>query len=210
LSHYITTGINRTSPDYEYIVYLRPKSGGKLATALQLYSNESKQIIENEAHQYLPHCTLTGFFKIPQTMDLKLLTSILHQSLADLENRLGSIISITNIFCNSGYIGLSFDEETMNKELRPRIENFATKMKQYDSNVRVKPEENSHYHISLAYGKTFGPTIQRQLLSLIDAVNIRSAFKDVEWKVETYCRISKDQTAEDWMTFSIEELLAQL
>lgn len=195
----------RTSPDYEYTVYLRPR--GKLATLLQQFSEKSKTIKENTAHQYLPHCTLTGFFRIPQSIELKSLTSILRESVADVQNRLAEIISVTGIFSNDSFIGLSFNDEKILEELKPKIELFADKMKQHGAHVRVKPEPTSHYHISLAYGMKFDQNTKQQLMNLVDAVNVKSAFTEAEWVIEIYCRKSKYQTAEEWMNESIEDQL---
>lgn len=186
-------------------MYLRPR--GKLAAILQQYSEKSKTIKENTAHQYLPHCTLTGFFKIPQRIELNLLATTLHESVADVLDRIASVVSVTDIFNNESFIGLSFNEETMLKELKPRIELFAEKMKQHGAHVRVKPEPTSHYHISLAYGIVFEQNIKQQLMNLVDALNVKSAFAEAEWVIEAYCRKYKDQKAEEWMHESIEKQL---
>src|SRR5262245_6223063 len=46
---------------HEYIVYACPR--GELAAQLARYFAASRELVgTNAAHQYMPHCTLTGFF----------------------------------------------------------------------------------------------------------------------------------------------------
>lgn len=140
-------------------------------------------------------------------MKLKLLVSMLHEAVADVENRLSDIVNITNIFHNDVFIGVSFNDEKLLKQLKPKIELFATEMQKHGANVRVKPEPTSHYHISLAYGTVFDQNIKQQLMNLIDTVDVRSAFNEADWAIEIYCRKSIDQPAEEWMSESMEDLL---
>jgi hypothetical protein len=52
-----------------YIVYLEPK--GELKRFTDLFFERSAKIQRNEAHLYMPHCSLTGFFHTnadPQAM----------------------------------------------------------------------------------------------------------------------------------------------
>ena len=48
-----------------YIVYLRPQ--GPLLDLLVDYLEKSLEVEKNPSHNYLPHCTITGFFSLEQT-----------------------------------------------------------------------------------------------------------------------------------------------
>lgn len=167
------------NPMAKYIVYACPM--GALAEQIQSFFEESqKQFGVNTAHQYMPHCSLTGFFEdrssaaavYTQTLDRAYRRACASQPSPAL------VVKDFN-FCPDWH-GLELESLW----LRQLIVNFACTAISPTRKGVVRPKP--WLHLSLAYD--FAPS-QANLLSSL-AVEMIDPRASVDWQLRYYQRNS--------------------
>lgn len=159
----------------QFIVYACPV--GKLNSQLKNYFACSRELCgENTAHKYMPHCTLTGFFKdrpssIPnyiQALDRAL-------AVADWKNS-PLKIELKQLTFNDNWHGLELQGDRL-KKLIVDFTNFETSQTRQGA-LRLK----DWLHLSLAYN--FHPEHEAPLRDLaIKAIDLNAA---VNWELRFY------------------------
>lgn len=163
-----------------FIVYACPV--GELAQQLDRYFAKSRMLWgENTAHQYMPHCSLTGFFR--EELDaIPLYLESLDSAVTEaLPSRPEPAIAITGLSFRSDWHGLELDSPW----LKQAIANFA---KACDSPTRREPLRLKGWlHLSLAYD--FPPEQTHSLQKLAEEL----IFIDtpVQWELRFYQRDSQ-------------------
>ena len=159
----------------KFIVYACPI--GELADQLNTYLEKSLVICgANAAHNYMPHCTLTGFFE-ERTRSVPLYTRFLSRSLNRLlRTRPHPVIEIIGMTFRADWHGLELRSPWLHKLMI----DFVTTA---NSPTRREPLRLKKWlHLSLAY--EFQPEHQETLAQLAqEVVNPGSA---VEWELRFY------------------------
>ncbi|MEM6836643.1 MAG: hypothetical protein AAF609_07285 [Cyanobacteria bacterium P01_C01_bin.120] len=157
------------------IVYACPV--GELADQLNTYFSKSRMTCgPNEAHHYMPHCTLTGFFddvpssvpKYTQALDRSLKRYRRSQPTPPLE--------ITGIQFRDDWHGLELTSDWLKK----LVLDFVCTATSPTRKSPLRPKE--WLHLSLAYG--FGPDQADMLKTLAEAVI--SCQASVAWELRFY------------------------
>ena len=161
----------------KFIVYACPL--GELAAQLNTYFDKALTFCEaNAAHNYMPHCTLTGFFE-ERTRSIPVYTHFLTRSLNRLLlTRPHPVIEITDLAFRPDWHGLELQSPWLQKVMV----DFVTTAK---SPTRPEPLRlKQRLHLSLAY--EFKPAHQDTLVQLAqEVVNLEA---DVEWELRFYQR----------------------
>ena len=155
----------------KFIVYACPL--GELADQLNLYYEKSLVVCDaNAAHNYMPHCTLTGFFE-EKTRSIPLYTRFLSCSLnRSLRSRPHPVISITNMTFRPDWHGLELQSPWLKKVMI----DFVTTA---NSPTRREPLRfKKQLHLSLAY--EFQSKHRETLAQLAQAV------VNPEWELRFY------------------------
>ena len=159
----------------QLILYVCPL--GPLAHQIEDYLQEScQQWGENKAHHYMPHCTLTGFFR-DQKEAIALYLETLDAVILD-ATKTPAAIQITDLLFRGDWHGLTLESPW----LLNLTQSFAEKA---ESPTRMEALRlKTWLHVSLAYG--FDPSHAEELKQLaIERVDPAAA---VEWDVRFYER----------------------
>ncbi len=199
-THFLTFLDYLTHLGREYIVYLIPQEG--IYSLLREFYDTSKSLHPNDAHGYLPHCTLTGFFTLPPALSLEHLKLMLSESMNEAQQswqQHEKIAKITGMF-NDEALGLKMEGSPF---LSSFLQIFAHKFKEHltveqQGILRIK----QLFHISLAYGDNVSREISPSLFELADQMQIAERAKQLSscqsWQMGLYAR-EKGQAPEEWM-----------
>lgn len=164
-----------TDEPREYILYLCPT--GPLAEKLAKFWLESRDLEWNKAHNYLPHITLTRFFKVPDKLAEQVSTAL--ESLVAPESP-ESIDFDTYISPN--FMGL-FVEDKQAKWLDTVAVGLVNKL----SSLGIPAEAHTDsLHISLAY--QFSSSLFQPLRSMVERLGSNSTSN---WELRLYSRDSR-------------------
>ena len=165
--------MNLTKP--QFIVYACPT--GELNTQLETYLQLSReQCGENNAHNYMPHCTLTGFFT-DESSSADCYLEALDEAYKKSDRSFK--IKIKQLVLNPEWHGLELQAEKIKDLIKDfvRLETSPTRQE----NIRLKV----WLHLSLAYG--FKPQDRAKLETLArETINLAA---DVVWELRFYQRI---------------------
>lgn len=159
----------------QFILYACPT--GDLAAQIEQYFQDSKaQWGENKAHQYMPHCTLTGFFRDDRdaiALYCQTLEGLLPQALMSSPN-----IQITELLFKADWHGLT----VASPWLQSLTQSFAA---QVSSPTRTEALRlKTWLHVSLAYGfdAAHGESLKQLAMEQVDPT------AEVGWDVRFYER----------------------
>ena len=158
----------------QFIVYACPT--GELDTQLETYFQLSKkQCGANHAHNYMPHCTLTGFFTDESSSAdyyLQALEEAYKKSDRSYE------IEIKQLVFNPEWHGLELQAEKVKDLVKDfvRLETSPTRQE----NIRLK----DWLHLSLAYGFESGDRAKLETLAR-ETIDLAA---DVAWELRFYQR----------------------
>ena len=162
---------------------------GPLAAQIEDYLNKSQQACgPNAAHAYMPHCTLTGFFKdeasaVPYYAQA--IETALHHHRSQRANLdINLPITVTDMVFRDGWHGLALRAEALKHIVTTVAAQSSSPTRQ--ENLRLK----DWLHLSLAYG--FNPSDQRNLQQL--ASQLIDIAAPVMWELRLYER----DTAGQW------------
>jgi hypothetical protein len=130
--------------DARYILYLVPE--GRLYDLLERYYEDTLAVCRNDAHDYLPHCTLTGFFSLPAAYPLRRLTSVLQHVLHEAEANVEAAVCVERLYDDTA-IGLAVHAPALVAAVSRWAEETST-----DSEGTVSIRPKTRLHISMAYG----------------------------------------------------------
>ena len=162
----------------QLILYACPL--GPLANQIEGYLEESrKQWGDNKAHQYMPHCTLTGFFH-DRREAIALYLQTLETVMAS-ATKTPATVQVTDLLFQDDWHGLTLESSW----LQALAQSFA---KEAVSPTRTETLRlKTGLHVSLAYG--FDPAHAQGLKQLaIEQVDPRAP---VEWEIRFYERSPK-------------------
>jgi hypothetical protein len=183
----------------KYIIYLVPQ--GELYSLLERYYEESRSVCVNDAHDYLPHCTLTSFFTLPKEEDFcavfhRRLTSALERVVAtvaldahhDQGKRPEPLAWVESLYDKDGAIGLAVRAP----KIISAIQRLADEMdgsaaKEGGAGVgEVVISPKTRLHISMAYGGGVTRAGTPQLYTLARELNTRrqNLSEPIQWRVE--------------------------
>lgn len=180
-----------TEPRSQFIVYACPT--GALAADLEKYFVDSQALYgKNAAHQYMPHCTLTGFFA-DDLQSIPIYLQALDRAYLNAKN--------TNLPLDIEIIQLTFSENWHGLELQADgIKQLITKFTQLENSptrqeaIRTK----DWLHLSLAY--EFEENYAEQLQNL--AREIIDLTASVNWELRFYQK-GADWSWKCWQTWLI-------
>ncbi|MEM9217324.1 MAG: hypothetical protein AAGD25_23675 [Cyanobacteria bacterium P01_F01_bin.150] len=159
----------------QLILYACPT--GPLADQIEDYLAESRRIWgENKAHQYMPHCTLTGFFHDRQeaiALYRQTLTSIIPDAL-----KTPATIQIMDLLFKDAWHGLTIESPWLLSLAQSLAANANSPTRTED--LRLK----TWLHVSLAYGfdAAHGEGLKQLALERVDPNTA------VEWEIRFYER----------------------
>lgn len=175
----------------QLIVYACPV--GKLNNQIKNYFEQCRQLYgENKAHNYMPHCTLTGFFT-DEFDSIPIYLQALNKAYTEAKNNSLSLeIAIKQLTFNKNWHGLELKADGL-KEL---IANFN---KKEISPTRKENIRNKDWlHLSLAYG--FNSEYGEQIKQL--AKEIIEIKADVNWELRLYQKYP-DWTWKCWQSWKL-------
>ena len=166
--------VDNTSRKTQFILYACPT--GELGQQLETYFEKSlAQCGPNTAHQYMPHCTLTGFFE-DDLQKANHYVEALKQSLSEqLLFCPNPVAEVTQMSFQNDWHGLELEAPWFQKLAKT----FST-LAPSPTPLRLK----TWLHVSLAYG--FGSTHADALRQL--ALNIVNPKASVTWAIRLYQR----------------------
>ena len=165
--------MNLTKP--QFIVYACPT--GELNTQLETYFKLSQeQCGANNAHDYMPHCTLTGFFTDESSSADYYLQALDEAYRGDRAYE----IKIKQLVFNPEWHGLELQAEEIKDLIKDfvRLETSPTRQE----NIRLK----DWLHLSLAYGFESGDRAKLEMLAR-ETIDLAA---DVAWKLRFYQRVA--------------------
>lgn len=158
-----------------FIVYLCPT--GELNTQLESYFAKSRQLYgENTAHKYMPHCTLTGFFK-DKVSSVSMYIKALDRAYFNIQDNYPNWnIELKSLTFNDNWHGL----ELKSQQLKEFIVNFIQLENSSTRTEDLRPKD--WLHLSLAYD--FDPQYKDRLQELAtETIDIQA---DVDWELRFY------------------------
>ncbi|MGC9527394.1 MAG: hypothetical protein ACP5D7_17820 [Limnospira sp.] len=158
--------------DQELIVYACPV--GELNDKIEAYFRKSRDVCgANLAHNYMPHCSLTGFF---QDSEMEIFP---HIKILDLLLKLSEIsIKITGMTFKENWHGL----EIQAPELKQLIANFISESRAIANPKNLRSKE--WLHLSFAYN--FEAENHDKLKQIaLDLIDINAP---VQWEIRFYQR----------------------
>lgn len=157
-----------------FIVYACPT--GELNKQIEEYFEQSIKLCgKNKAHQYMPHCTLTGFFT-DELSSIPLCLEALDKAYTEARNNTSLNIEITRLTFNKNWHGLELQSDGIKQLIANfvRLEDSPTRQEK----LRLK----DWLHLSLAYG--FKPQDSEQLKHL--ATELIDIQANVNWELRFY------------------------
>jgi hypothetical protein len=157
------------------IIYLCPQ--GRLSDQIDLYFKEARAKYQwNPAHDYMPHCTLTGFFH-DSSESLPLYLKTMDTALSRLwEVRPDPIATVQGLLLKSDFHGLRISAPWLKEVIAVFTQEI--RLLSLPGTIRVK----NHLHLSLAYN--FQPDENDQLKSL--ATQTVGPDSQVNWELRFY------------------------
>lgn len=170
----------------ELILYACPT--GELADQLDRFFARSRALCgENSAHRYMPHCTLTGFFRdLPDAVSLY--TRAIDRLLAE-SRPPEPVITIRGVTFAENFHGLELESPWLNQLAR----DFATEAESVTRADVIRPKD--WLHLSLAYD--FPPEQHATLRDLAESMVTLSAA--VRWELRFYER----QPGNHWVNHKV-------
>lgn len=203
------------------ILYLEPGESNPLLPHLRAFMKKSQSIGVNEAQQYRPHCSVTGFFDVPSTMVPEDLIRIICDILeVYLEEHGGSFnVQVGDIVCapsehrsGGGHeSSTSVRIELITSGFIEMASELRNHMKTLGIDIRVKPVD----HISLAYVINFpqaesvhhygAPNLYYECSSLGEDDDATKPRRIIEYNHHLYLAAARDhfvgvlkQVSNDW------------
>ncbi|MEM7063159.1 MAG: hypothetical protein AAF572_08340 [Cyanobacteria bacterium P01_B01_bin.77] len=165
-----------TNESTKFILYACPV--GELGQQLETYFKESlERCGANTAHQYMPHCTLTGFFEDKQQAAMRYVAALKSALAQQLPQQPIPVAEIRQLSFHENWHGL----ELTAPWFQSVAQTFASLAKS-PSPLRLK----TWLHVSLAYG--FDPTLAKPLKQM--ALHIVDPQIPVDWELRLYQRQS--------------------
>jgi hypothetical protein len=164
-------------PAREYILYACPL--GELAGQIERYMAECRaQFGPNQAHAYMPHCTLTGFFHDePEALQASIETlDAAYRGLPP--EHATPILRVREMMLTPEFHGLLLESEA----LRAMAADFARRAISPTRRDAIRPKD--WLHLSLAYG--FPPEQHQPLAAL--ACEMVKPYAPVGWSLRFYER----------------------
>lgn len=129
----------------KFIVYACPT--GELCQQIETYYQISQTTCGlNSAHQYMPHCSLTGFFEA-SSRDIPLFIDTLNQAYQQQQDKNKSLsLEVLGIIFKPEWQGLELE----GKAVKNLIHDFIQKIDKSNLTVKIRPKD--WLHLSLAYG----------------------------------------------------------
>lgn len=129
----------------KFIVYACPI--GELFKQVEGYYQISQTACgQNLAHQYMPHCSLTGFFEAPID-EMPIYLEALHQAYQQAKQQENPLyLQILGMTFKSNWHGLELEEIGIKK----LITDFIQRIENLKLEVKIRPKNG--LHLSLAYG----------------------------------------------------------
>lgn len=157
------------------IVYACPV--GELADQLETYFSKSRVACgPNQAHQYMPHCTLTGFFE-DQANSIPKYVQALERSLKRYRRSQPTPpITVTDLTFRPNWHGLELSSDWVKKLLL----DFVCTATSPTRKTSLRPKD--WLHLSLAYG--FEASQHEVLMTLAQA--LVEPQSSVEWELRFY------------------------
>ncbi|XP_031849918.1 ecdysteroid phosphate phosphatase isoform X2 [Nomia melanderi] len=155
---------------------------GALAEQLKRFWSESKELIWNGAHNYMPHITLVSFFKAADELTEELvnaLENIVNQD--ELQNHID-----LETYVSPNFMGLFVKEINAEwlKDIALRYVNKLTAL-----GISAEPQVKS-LHLTLIY--QFPSNLYQQLRSMVEKLTLTSS---ANWELRLYSRDSRLQNA---------------
>ena len=169
----------------ELIVYACPL--GELGDRLERYFHRVRQRCgPNTAHQYMPHCTLTGFFH-DRGRSIPLYIDALDRAVQATSKMGSPDIAVTGITFKPDFHYLTVESNWL-QQLMVEFANRANSATRLDA-LRLK----DGLHVSLAYG--FAPNQHRSLQAI--------AAETVNWQAQTEWQLRLYERQEDngWLCY---------
>lgn len=158
--------------DQELIVYACPV--GELNEKIEAYFRKTRDVCgANSAHNYMPHCSLTGFFQDSETAissDVEILNRLLKLS--------GISIKITGMTFKEHWHGL----EIHAPELKTTIADFIAESQAISDPKNLRSKD--WLHLSFAYNFEAGNYEILKKIAL-DSIDINAP---VQWEIRFYQR----------------------
>ncbi|CAG8492495.1 1492_t:CDS:1 [Funneliformis caledonium] len=127
-----------------YILYLEPSKTSKFYKSIQNYFDQTLKLYgPNEAHQYPPHCSMTGFFILKDDIQRKLnqIIELIDHFLESHKHEISNgSIQLKDIICSPASLLISL-------QVCQPLHQLVQLISHLDSNIRPKRID----HISLAY-----------------------------------------------------------
>ncbi|KAK9302435.1 hypothetical protein QLX08_005579 [Tetragonisca angustula] len=164
----------------QYVLYACPT--GELAEQLMRFWSESKELVWNGAHNYMPHITLVSFFEAPDesTEELvNILESIVNQ------DELSDNIELET-YISPNFMGL-FVKEINAEWLKNIAIRYANKLSSLG--ISAEPQIKS-LHLTLAY--QFPSNLYQQLRLMVEKLTLTCP---TNWELRLYSRDSRLQNA---------------
>ncbi|MEM7802267.1 MAG: hypothetical protein AAF633_23945 [Chloroflexota bacterium] len=129
---------------YGYILYACPV--GPMAKQIDLYFEQSKaEVGVNTAHSYMPHCTLTGFFKDESSAAAGYASTLQKIVSNSARKKPNPPIKITGLYFSEKFHGLTLESVW----LKAVTQNFKNLGNSPTRNEEIRPKD--WLHLSLAY-----------------------------------------------------------
>ncbi len=175
----------------QFIVYACPT--GELNNQLEEYFNQSRKLYgKNAAHEYMPHCTLTGFFTEKIT-SIPIYTQALDRAyIAATNKNLSLDIKVEQLTFNENWHGLELQANGLKRLICnfSAMENSSTRK----NDLRLK----DWLHLSLAYN--FEPKYAKELKELAKVTIDINA--EVNWELRFYQK-NLDWTWKCWKSWKL-------
>lgn len=161
----------------KFIVYACPT--GELNTQLETFFQRSYEACgKNTAHNYMPHCTLTGFFA-DNPSSIPYYLEALDRAYREAKQNLSLDIQIIRLVFNDRWHGLELQTEGIKQLIQHFAQLETSPTRQED--IRLK----DWLHLSLAYG--FESESQKRLEALArETIDITA---DVVWELRFYQKL---------------------
>lgn len=164
----------------QYVLYACPT--GELAEQLMRFWSESKELIWNGAHNYVPHITLVSFFKAPDESTEELVNAL--ESIVN-QDELSDNIELET-YVSPNFMGL-FVKEVNTEWLKNIAICYANKLSSLG--ISAEPQVKS-LHLTLAY--QFPSNLYQQLRLMVEKLTLVCP---TNWELRLYSRDSRLQNA---------------
>ncbi|XP_033345425.1 protein UBASH3A homolog [Bombus vosnesenskii] len=164
----------------QYVLYACPT--GELAEQLMRFWSESKELVWNGTHNYVPHITLVSFFKAPDESTEELVNAL--ESIVN-QDELSDNIELET-YVSPNFMGL-FVKEVNTEWLKNIAICYANKLSSLG--ISAEPQIKS-LHLTLAY--QFPSNLYQQLRLMVEKLTL---ICPTNWELRLYSRDSRLQNA---------------